>query len=205
MATANDSTDDDMIEESDLPKSKSELAKLINDTVRGLAAKQVEKALSTKLPQLLADHMERAPVEKEKKKSSDDGALAEVTKLRAELEAERKNLKTREENEMFASQLRKAGVGEDQLRIAINHVRSEGRIKRDEDGRVLFGVPRDGGIFEEVPIENGVGEWLKSGEGKMFAPPKPVAGSSAQPVRGNSPGAATYTDQDLAAALLKLV
>lgn len=120
-------------------------------------------------------------------------SLAELQKAQARIdELERKNQEAErraqeteqkrlasEERNALQKALRDAGVDEARLRGAVALLYGEDKvIARDEDGNIVFKVARTGYV-DEVPLDEGVTEWLRSDEGKAHLPARGTAGSGA--------------------------
>jgi hypothetical protein len=90
-----------------------------------------------------------------------------------------------EERSKLGAALRAAGVPDERLRGAVALLYTEDkRVARNSAGGVVFKMPRDG-YTDELELDAGIDEWLKSGEGKHFAPARDVRGSGAT---GGKPG-----------------
>lgn len=107
-------------------------------------------------------------------------AREEADKARADMEAKRAR---EEERSSVANALREAGITNPvQVKAAMALLLEEGRVKRDESGRIGFATPDRYGGEEFHDLAEGVTNWVK-GDGKVFAPPKAASGS------GNTPSA----------------
>lgn len=115
---------------------------------------------------------------------------------------EQKRLKT-EEREAARTILAKAGLDEPRVKaaLAILHT-EEGRIARAEDGKIVWKNGDD-----EVDLGKGLGEWLKSDEGKTFVPARDVRGSGGGGGGGKGPDGKDkrYDDGSFAADIQKAV
>lgn len=122
-----------------------------------------------------------------------DQSLAELQKAQARIdELERKNKEAEQraqdtEHKRLASEertalqkaLREAGVDEARLRGAVALLYGEDAVvARDSDGNIVMKVQRSGYV-DEVTLDEGVAEWLKSDEGKAHLPARGTGGSGA--------------------------
>lgn len=118
-----------------------------------LAKKAMEKAKAT----------ERAMKEEREKSLKKEAEMAE-----------------REERLQTDSALVAAGVVNKKQAMAV--LKAEGRVKKGEDGDYIFSMPREiaGEKFDEdMPLAEGIKEWLTTEDGKLFAPPIGASGSGA--------------------------
>lgn len=129
-------------------------------------------------------------------------------KLDAEIslrEQERAEKLKYEERTALTTALQEQGVTGPQLKGAIALLyNSEGRVKRGSDGSLLFATTRDG-YEEEMPLAEGVKEWVSSGEGKYYLPPRPASGTGApqmRPLTQLDPKTATLDEKNAAMAQL---
>lgn len=141
-----------------------------------------------------------------KAKESEEGAGAakgkeseELAKLRKDHEATQKALRAMEEDRkreaaessrqkrsgLLQAALTKVGITNPTLANAAAKL-LEDRVLTGEDGRVVFKRENAYGVEEMVDVERGVGDWMKTDDGKAFAPARKVAGSGNQP--GGAPG-----------------
>jgi hypothetical protein len=176
----------------------------------GLAAEDVEKILEDR-DKKKADLAE----EERKKKAAGQGAdnapeiatlkkqIDELTKKATAAEAksaeqERKQ-KEADDKATISKTLEAAGVPAGQrARVALNHLLSEGLVKRTDEGLVWTGKDGDGDLAE------GITEFLKTEEGKLFLPPSGAAGGGERRRDGGGGGGAngkTTSKQRAAAAL----
>lgn len=107
---------------------------------------------------------------------------ARVMELNKKLEAaenlrqqERNNAQRTEEKARLSAALQEKGVANIRGAAAILYTEDK-RIGRDESGRIVYKAQRDG-YEEELSLEAGLDEWLKSAEGKYYAPAVDVRGS----------------------------
>ena len=99
-------------------------------------------------------------------------------KAETEREAERQTAKREEERAVLASALRKNGVDEARVKAAGALLYLEDkRVVRDADGKIVFKKALKGGDFEDVSVEDGIADWVKSDDGKVFLPAKGAGGS----------------------------
>jgi hypothetical protein len=119
------------------------------------------------------------------KQLADERKKRELSEAK-QLETEAKRSRG-EEDDALKSALMASGVKDEaRIRAALHMHRGEGRIKRGEDGAILFVKRTDAGD-EELPLAKGVAEWAKTDEGKVFLPPTGAGGSGAgQQKAGNS-------------------
>lgn len=112
--------------------------------------------------------------------------------------AEVATAKSNEERAIASEALRKAGVPEPRIRTAMALITAEMKaIGRDGDGRVVWRSHREGYV-DELPLADGVKEFLATEEGKAFLPPVGGGGSGSR--GGRSPGAARTTSTGSASA-----
>lgn len=126
-------------------------------------------------------------------------------------ERERQESLAKEERAELAAALRTKGITEPQVRAAVALLAGEDKLLgRAEDGSIIFKVQKgtgQGRYVDEVTVDVGVEEWLKTDDGKAFAPPRQAGGAGGLPARpgqaprgpGEAKAQATAT---LAAALL---
>ncbi len=123
----------------------------------------------------------------------------EEKKLREEQQAK---TRVQEERAALENALRLQGVKPELLKSAVALLYTEDkRVQRDENGQIVFHVTRDG-FADDLELEQGIGEWLRTPEGKNFAALKPVAGSGATPGKP-MPGKKKETRAELTTALAK--
>lgn len=115
------------------------------------------------------------------------------TANKAEREAREQEKQTRlreEERGKLANVLRERGIPDAQIRAAVALLHTEDKkVARSEDGRIVFKVERGTGAAkytDELDVDKGVDEWLKSDEGKAYIPARQAAGSGGQPARPGS-------------------
>lgn len=95
----------------------------------------------------------------------------------AEVAAERQRAARNEERTRLGDALRLAGIGEDRIRGAVALLYTEDqRVGRNEDGEIVFKNRKDG-YEEELPLNEGIAQWVNSDEGKYYLPPRAVGGS----------------------------
>ena len=102
-----------------------------------------------------------------------------------------------EEKSRLADELRLAGVPDSRVRAAVALVYTEDkRVGRNANGDVVYFVPKDG-YTDEVSLSDGVKEWMKSDEGKVFLPPRDASGSGSKGgTMVNSSGNSKLSDAD---------
>jgi hypothetical protein len=77
------------------------------------------------------------------------------------------------------------GVAADRAKVAMTYLKSEGRLRYEDNGKgtaIVF-VKEDG---EEVPLLEGLKEWAKSDEAQIFLPAKNPGGSGGGPARARA-------------------
>lgn len=142
-----------------------------------------------------------------------DRRLAKLEKQLAKTQAERDaEKKAREEQTLKAARdeersklsevLADAGVDPKRSRAAIALLHSEDkRVRRNDEGKIVF-VQDDG---DEVDLKVGVKKFLETDEGKVFLPPRPVAGSGnrgGMPPTGGKMNKKAQAEQELLNAFL---
>ncbi len=133
----------------------------------------------------------------------------ENKKLLASLDSEKKArdeeaTKSRRTSERDA--LRKAlvagGVMEQYLDDLVEARYAQGLVRTDEDGNIVWKKGKD----EEVPLSEGIADYLKSPQGKAYLPPTGKRGSGNTPGNGKASGGGSkgpeVSDQDLLGHLL---
>jgi hypothetical protein len=182
---------------------KDSLKEAIGDIVPNLIKQQIEAALADRDrdrdPDRDRDSADPDPPVRGKKGSQPQLASVEdhpfVRRLKERTEAleaqlneqkkaaeEAKNrTQQQEERAVLTETLRKLGVDERHLRGAVAELYlDQKRVRRDpETGQIGFSMGRDWGE-EVLPLEKGLGEWLKTEEGKIYLPPVQVQGSGGQ-------------------------
>jgi hypothetical protein len=100
----------------------------------------------------------------------------ENAKSAAERDAAKKRNDEAEERKVLADALKKHGVDETRLDGAVALLYADRkRVVRDKEGKIRFALPREG-FVDEVDVESGAAEWVKSSEGKAYLPPRDVEG-----------------------------
>lgn len=120
-----------------------------------------------------------------------EGRIKELEQANAkEREAREQEKATRlreEERGSLATALRAAGLPDTTVKAAVALLHTEDKkVARTEDGRIVFRMEKGQGVSrytDELDLDAGVGEWLKSDEGKSFMPARPAQGAGGQPVR----------------------
>ena len=106
-----------------------------------------------------------AMVEKERRAREEEREQAE----KAKAESSR-----REERDQLGQILRARGVPETQARAAVALLHGEeNKVGRAEDGAIVFKIQKGTGqakYVDEVALDKGVDEWLKTDDGKTFLP-----------------------------------
>lgn len=103
-----------------------------------------------------------------------EAAEKKTEEERTARETERQARMRDEERTTLASALRKAGVSEEARvkgAMALLYT-EEKRVARTEDGRIVYRKGDD-----ELDLDKGIADFLKSDEGKLYLPPRQVAGS----------------------------
>lgn len=113
-----------------------------------------------------------------------EARIAEIEKRAAKAESdqktERENAQRTEERSKLTAALQAANVPQGLVRAAAALLYVEDkRIGRDRDGKVVFKAQREGYV-EDLDLAAGIEEWLKSAEGKYYAPARDVRGSGAE-------------------------
>lgn len=167
-----------------------ELLDAANKAVASQLKRKLDSAIAKALEPLQTQIAELAESRKTETlpEKGEDGASAEVKKLQSELEAMRKQVATekeareterkqREEGEAKAQirdLLDKAGVDKRRLRGALAVVRDQ--ISRAEDGSLTYRAERKG-YTEDLPLADGITEWVGTDEGKSYLAPVDTKGS----------------------------
>ena len=127
---------------------------------------------------------------------------AELNALRTrqeETERERQNLLARQREMSLRADtariLNGAGIVGDRFEAAYALLVQTGKIKSSEDPTSIEGVYVDPVAGGDIPLEQGLQQWLKSETAKIFLPAKGVVGSGgARP--GTAPNGKPLTDAD---------
>lgn len=175
-----------------------EIEKTVGKAVKGLKLADTIKAEIAKLAPAAddgddddadGDDDDVVPPEPKTKRNTKggDGGPAdtpELRKLRSEVEKVRKHAEAQQKRaddaeaarmaEKLSTNVRDAliaaGVDAKRVRTAFNDLRAEGRIKLNDKGEPVFVYRRDWGD-EEVAIDAGAKEFVKTDDGKQFLPP----------------------------------
>lgn len=115
-----------------------------------------------------------------------------------------------EERTTLANVLRQAGLGDPQVKAAVAVLHTEDKkVSRTEDGRIVFKIERGSGAAkytDEMDLDKGVGEWLKTDEGKGYVPARQAAGAGGQAARpGAAPRNQTEAKQQATASLAAML
>lgn len=189
---------------------KKEIGALISAALKGEGSRMVVKAVGDAVKELKLGETIAAEVAKlkpaeppEPKPGEKKQPDPEVAALKAKLDEVTDKLKTEAEARQKAVEEGKAKDAKAALRSALTPlVRPEAldlavrdlfdaqkRVTLDENGNALIKVRRKdyAGADEEVdmPLSDGVGHWIKTTEGKFFAPPP--SGGGADPKGGAGP------------------
>lgn len=102
-------------------------------------------------------------------------------------EAEKATRLREEERSSLSTALRARGLPDPQIKAAVALLHTEDkRVGRTEDGRIVFRIEKGTGAgkyVDEVDIDAGADEWLKTDEGKSFTPARPANGGGGLPAR----------------------
>ena len=86
----------------------------------------------------------------------------------AKAAAQERKRQEEEDRKYLSETLSSMGVKDVRLRMALNHLRAEGLVKRADSGELVFVKQRPGGWEEELGLGEGIAGFLKSDEGKFF-------------------------------------
>jgi hypothetical protein len=114
---------------------------------------------------------------------------ARAVRAEQEREQERATRAREEERNELSKALGEQGITGARQRAAMALLYTEEqRVVRDDDNAIRFTVPK-GGYVDEVPLSDGIAEWLKTEEGKTFLPPRGSHGSgnTGSETRNNRP------------------
>lgn len=134
-------------------------------------------------------------------KGKNKNASPEFTQMQAriaQLEAEGKTARERAEAAESARKrdvlrnttrdaLVKAGALRDGIEPALDYLLTNDRVVYNDAGAVVFRAKNEYGAIEETAVNEGAEAFLKTSTGRIFAPPRTVAGTGAHP--GGPPGA----------------
>lgn len=200
------------------PAMKDLMVRHINGAVTthlGRMRGDLEKSLSTQFSSLLDEKFasfkpkDDKPDDKRDDKAGDKKDDPEKAKLRSDLDnltkkltqqeeerrAEREQLLRNEERSELMSRLREAGIPEPRVKGAVALLLHDAKaIKRNGENKIVWPVKRDWGT-EDLELDAGVSEWLKTDEGKAFLPPKEAKGSGAGGGKPPKPGDKLDSDQ----------
>jgi hypothetical protein len=120
-----------------------------------------------------------------------EGMLAQERKAREEeraaRERDRAESMSKEERAQLAGVLRARGIPEPQVKAAVALLHGEEKlIGRTDDGQIVFKVAKGTGqarYIDEVELEKGVEEWLKTDDGKAFVPARQAGGAGGMGAR----------------------
>jgi len=158
----------------------------------------LQTSMTESFGSMLDERLKAKPEEPSKGENGANGKPSgEVDVLRAEFEAKHKALAEKYEAERaaraqeaetnrinlerskLASALSASGVDASRVRFAVAALHTEDkRVTTNKDGQIIFKTQREGYV-DEQSLDEGVEEWLKSAEGKNFAPARDVSGSGA--------------------------
>lgn len=115
-------------------------------------------------------------------------------------EAEASARAREEERGALQTALRTAGIEDNRLRAAVALIYGEDqRVGRADNGDIVFKVQK-AGYVDEVTLDDGIGDWLKSDEGKTFLPARGAAGSGASGSNHQRKKGATTKEERIAEA-----
>lgn len=197
----------------EITKTLSDTMGPIGEQLKALAERPIQQPAPGKggqhqpggeVPQEIRDSMLRyenriKELEQQNKAERDAREVEKTTRLREE------------ERNKLGSVLTERGIPAAQVRAAVALLHTEDkRVARTDDGRIVFKFERGSGqgkYVDELEVDKGVDEWLKSDEGKAYIPARQANGGGGQPARqgtlGNSPGEKkAQATQDLAKILL---
>jgi hypothetical protein len=162
---------------------RGKMKEIIAESVRGVLGEVLPEALKplglSKAPAAGADDGEDTP--KMKQLRAEQQALAaKLEEQKRERETERSARLEAENRSLLQAALRAAGVPDNRLRGATAELYlDQKRVKRDADDRVVMTFKRDGYV-EDLELSEGVAEWLKTEDGKVYLPPVETRGSGNQ-------------------------
>jgi hypothetical protein len=142
-----------------------------------------------------------------------EGQLAVERKAREEeraaRERDRQESMSKEERTSLAGVLRAKGLPEPQVRAAVALLAGEDKVLgRAEDGGVIFKLQKGTGAaryIDEVPLEAGVDEWLKTDDGKAFMPARQAQGAGGLGSRASTGNKTVDARNEAAASLGKIL
>ncbi len=174
-------------------------------------AGQQAPAKKGELPPEIADELARARGQVEELKTQVAKEKQAREEQAQEAEKQRQAGLAKEARDALGAALRAKGVPDVQARAAVAMLTAESDVLgRSEDGAVIFKVQKGTGqakYVDEVPVDKGVEEWLKTDEGKSFLPARQAGGAGGLVARPTQTGN-RQADQkaqavaDLAAQLL---
>jgi hypothetical protein len=181
--------------------------KKITSTMTEALGKSLEEKLSVLRPAPREEEPEGKEGDKDKDKGKTKGEMAslkaELTALRQrqeETERERQALLLRQREMTLRSETSRilggAGIVGDRFEAAYALLVQTGRIKASDDPNVLEGVYSDIAAGGDIPLEQGLQQWLKTETAKIFLPANGPRGSGSGPTRGLAPSGKQMTDGD---------
>lgn len=118
-------------------------------------------------------------------------------------EATRNRINT--ERSKLSTALGLAGVDAGRIRPAVALLHTEDkRVSLSDTGEVVFKIQKDG-YTDDLPLDEGIEEWLKSPEGKHFAPSRDVHGSGATGGRAPSRPGEKKTKREMKHDLVRAI
>lgn len=197
---------------------KKEIGGLISAALKGEGSRMVTKAVGDAVKELkigetiAAEFAKLKPADPPDPKGGEGKPDPKITALESTVAELKNQLKVEAAERQKAVDEGKAKDAKAALRSALTpHVRPEAldlavrdlfdaqkRVTLDENGNALIKVKRKdyAGADEEVdmPLADGVGHWLKTSEGKFFAPPP--GGGGNDPKGGQGPRRTTQLGSD---------
>jgi hypothetical protein len=173
-----------------LTRFKGAFAKELEGTIaKSLGPIGEQLASLTKKPEGEEEAREKGPSKAEAALQARIKELEEKTaKAESEKQAEREARLRDEERSALANALQAKGVSGAKLKGALALLYTEEkRIGRAEDGKIAFKVQR-AGYVDDLDLDKGIDEWLKTDDGKEYMPARPAAGSGAAPARNGQAG-----------------
>lgn len=196
---------------------EARISKTVNGAITAHMKRQEPGLTQEALVKLLDERdAKREELAEEKRKAKEAGGSGaggannapEIAKLQKELEAIKKEAaaaraesseqkqkqQVSEDKTLLMKTLEGAGVTvAGRARAAMNHLLSEGLVKRTDDG--LVGIDKSG---DEQELAETITEFLKTDDGKIFLPPTGSAGSGSDKNRGGGTGKAAKNSKERA-------
>lgn len=193
----------------DAKEFETRVSKIVNSALTAHNKRQPEGVTAEALTKMLDERdAKREELAEEKRKAKEAGGSGaggannapEIAKLQKELEAIKKEAaaaraesfeqkqkqQVSEDKTLLMKTLEGAGVTvAGRARAAMNHLLSEGLVKRTDEG--LVGIDKSG---DEQELAETITEFLKTDDGKIFLPPSDARGSGSDKNRGGGTGKA---------------